>query len=248
MYPTSEQRSYPRHCLSDTHGFHQLLVGLKGRLDIEVEGRGAAVRPGSVCLIPAGSIHHYLGLDDGNLCRVLDLPCRGGDALERLFDRARFLSLPGDEIAGWNDFDLLARLAEAPPLLGPRLNLARLTRIVEANPAAPWSVASLASATFLSERQLRRSISAVTGLTAWQWLQRCRIQLATRMLLETPQSITAIALACGFQDGPQFSRIFRQWLGMSPREYRVGRSAGPSTWPSTGHSGQAMAEIDKCFP
>lgn len=53
--PGSVERSYPLDCLSDTHDYHQLLVGLDGRLDVEIEGRGAAVAAGGVCLIPAAT-------------------------------------------------------------------------------------------------------------------------------------------------------------------------------------------------
>ncbi|MFM9268637.1 AraC family transcriptional regulator [Halomonas elongata] len=216
---SGEERSYPLECLSDTHGFHQLLVGLAGRVDVEVEGRGAAVVPGSVCVIPAGATHHYLGIEAANRCRVLDMAV-GDDALDALFERIRFLKLPVAEVQGGNDQDLLARVAEAPLLAGPRFNLARLTRIVEADLAAPWSLATLAEAAHLSERQLRRGLSTLTGLTPWRWLQRRRLARATWRLASEDTPLTAIALDCGFHDAAHFSRLFREWRGMSPREYR----------------------------
>ncbi|MDN3556200.1 helix-turn-helix transcriptional regulator [Halomonas maura] len=219
VLPGSVERSYPLHCLSDTHDFHQLLVGLDGRVDVEVEGRGAAVAPGGVCLIPGGATHHYLGMETGNRCRVLDLPV-GDDRLDALFARIRFLRLAADEARRASDAALLAQLTGAPPLAGPRLNMARLTRRVQADPGAAWSLARLAEASRLSERQLRRSLTALTGLPPWQWLQRQRLAQAARLLDTSEATITEIALACGFADGPQFSRHFRRWHGMTPREFR----------------------------
>lgn len=221
---SGEERSYPLECLSDTHGFHQLLVGLAGRVDVEVEGRGAAVVPGSVCVIPAGATHHYLGIEAANRCRVLDMAV-GDDALDALFERIRFLKLPVAEVRGGNDQGLLARVADAPLLAGPRFNLARLTRVVEADLAAPWSLATLAEAAHLSERQLRRSLSGITGLTPWQWLTRQRLAQAERLLIASDASITDVALQCGFADGAQFSRHFRRWQGQTPSAWRCVNAA-----------------------
>ncbi|MDR5866076.1 helix-turn-helix transcriptional regulator [Halomonas koreensis] len=217
--PISVERSYPSDCLSDTHDHHQLLVGLDGRVDLEVEGRGAAVVPGGVCLIPAEARHHYLGVDAGNRCRVMDLAV--GDArLDALFAAIRFVRLPPDMAREAGDAALLNALAGAPTLVGPRLNLARLTRRVLADPAGPWCPARLAEEACLSERQLRRRLTALTGLTPGQWLRRQRLALAARRLVETPAPVTDIALACGFADGPQFSRHFRDWRGVTPRAFR----------------------------
>ncbi|MCK2182882.1 helix-turn-helix transcriptional regulator [Halomonas getboli] len=216
--PRSVERSYPLDCLSDTHDYHQLLVGLDGRVDVEIEGRGAAMAPGSVCLIPAAATHHYLGLDADNRCRVLDLPA--GGAVDALFECIRFLRLAPEEAAGLDDDSLLARLGAAPGWQGPRLNMARLTRRVQADPAAAWNLARLAEAARLSERQLRRSLVALTGLTPWQWLTHQRLALAERLLTASDASITEIAQACGFADGAQFSRHFRRWRGQTPSAFR----------------------------
>ncbi len=217
--PGSVERRYPPDCLSDTHDHHQLLVGLDGRVDVEVEGRGGAMAPGGVCLIPAAATHHYLGLDLDNRCRVLDLPV-GEDAVDALFARIRFLRLSPEEARGLGDEALLARLGGAPPWWGARLNMARLTRLVQDDPAAPWSLARLAEAARLSERQLRRSLFDATGQPPWRWLQAQRLSLAERLLASGDASITEIALACGFADGAQFSRHFRRWRGMTPSDFR----------------------------
>ncbi|MBB3139727.1 AraC family transcriptional regulator [Halomonas organivorans] len=215
----SVERSYPLDCLSDTHDYHQLLVSLDGRVDVEVGGLGGAMAPGSVCLIPAAATHHYLGLGADNRCRVLDLPA-GASPYDALFERIRFLRLSPEEARRLDDETLLSRLGAAPPWCGPRLNMARLIRRVQADPAAPWNLARLAEAARLSERQLRRSLSAVTGQTPWQWLQGQRLARAERLLVTSDASITEIALACGFADGAQFSRHFRRRRGVTPTAFR----------------------------
>lgn len=47
------------------------------------------------------------------------------------------------------------------------------------------------------------------------------------MLLSTDDSITKIALACGFSGSNYFKDLFRREMGCSPREYR--RMAGTSS-------------------
>ncbi|MCW4153379.1 hypothetical protein OM427_28110 [Halomonas sp. 18H] len=108
-----EERSYPLECLSDTHGFHQLLVGLAGRVDVEVEGRGSAVVPGGACVIPAGATHHYLGIEAANRCRVLDL-ATGDAALDACFEHIHFLRLPLSDLQSRSGQALLASLIGAP--------------------------------------------------------------------------------------------------------------------------------------
>ncbi len=174
--------------------------------------------PGGVCVIPAAATHYYLGLGIDNRCRVLDLPV-GQDAIDALFERIRFLCLSPEEARGLDDDALLARLG------GARLVWAA-AQYGAADPAGAgrsgraWSLARLAEAARLSERQLRRSIFEATSQSPWQWLQGQRLARAERLLITGDATITEIALACGFADGAQFSRHFRRWRGMTPSDFR----------------------------
>ena len=47
-----------------------------------------------------------------------------------------------------------------------------------------------------------------------------RIEAAKLMLLKTDHSISEIAKDCGFQNISYFSKQFRTFTGMTPREYR----------------------------
>jgi AraC family L-rhamnose operon regulatory protein RhaS len=60
----------------------------------------------------------------------------------------------------------------------------------------------------------------LTGLTPLQYLLRCRVEQATRLLAERPElSITDIAFACGFNSSQYFATIFRSATGCAPSEY-----------------------------
>jgi YesN/AraC family two-component response regulator len=58
------------------------------------------------------------------------------------------------------------------------------------------------------------------GTTPIEYLQRYRINQARRLLKESQQTITEIALNVGFSDSGYFSRIFRRETGMSPEMFR----------------------------
>lgn len=65
-----------------------------------------------------------------------------------------------------------------------------------------------------------RIFRTVTGDSPMQYVNRCRILLAEQQLRHSGDSVSEIAFACGFNDSNYFSRVFRQFNGMSPRQYR----------------------------
>ena len=58
------------------------------------------------------------------------------------------------------------------------------------------------------------------GVTPWTYLARYRIAKACYALRTSDESITDIAISVGFDDPGYFSKVFRNEVGMSPREYR----------------------------
>ena len=59
-----------------------------------------------------------------------------------------------------------------------------------------------------------------TGFSPLDFILRQRVQHAASLLATTPDSITAIASAVGYEDAYYFSRCFRKIMGCSPRAYR----------------------------
>ena len=52
---------------------------------------------------------------------------------------------------------------------------------------------------------------------------RERASAAAQELLATRDSITVIALRCGFSDSNYFKDVFKKKFGVTPREYRKSR-------------------------
>jgi len=62
-------RQYGASPGSHSHGHFQILLGLAGVLDLEVEGRGLRVASGGGCVIEPGARHDFESVH-GSLCLV----------------------------------------------------------------------------------------------------------------------------------------------------------------------------------
>lgn len=82
------------------------------------------------------------------------------------------------------------------------------------------SNAEMAKATGMSARAFERSFQREYGLPPQQYLKRLRIQTACRLLVDTRESIAAIAQRCGFADQSHLTREFRRVTGLTPATYR----------------------------
>jgi AraC-like DNA-binding protein len=72
----------------------------------------------------------------------------------------------------------------------------------------------------LDEDYLTYCFRQELGVTPITYLNRYRVNQAKRLLQQTDQSVTAIALAVGFSDSGYFSRVFKREVGMAPDLYR----------------------------
>ena len=81
-----------------------------------------------------------------------------------------------------------------------------------------------------SRARVFEMFKAETGLPPNEYLQRLRIEEAEKLLGQTNQSVTEIALATGFGSGQHFSTVFARYTGISPTDFRKGaKPKGPSS-------------------
>lgn len=59
-----------------------------------------------------------------------------------------------------------------------------------------------------------------TGSTFKEYLNMVRIEESKRLLANTDYSIIDIALATGFEDQSYFSKVFKKYTGLTPKQYR----------------------------
>lgn len=99
-------------------------------------------------------------------------------------------------------------------------SLAKLLDHIRRNLDQPLRVQDLAEATGLSIYQISHRMETLLGLTAKQYINRCRIDAACHALETSAAPLSEIALACGFGDQSSFTRQFGRTVGMTPGVYR----------------------------
>lgn len=96
--------------------------------------------------------------------------------------------------------------------------------------AEPLNVRVVAAVAHVSEAHFIRSFRAAFGETPHRYLQRRRVERAMFLLRETDRSITDICFDVGFTSLGTFSRMFREIIGETPSDYRIGH--GPLAAPN----------------
>ncbi|WP_255689004.1 helix-turn-helix domain-containing protein [Pseudocitrobacter corydidari] len=72
----------------------------------------------------------------------------------------------------------------------------------------------------MAKRTLQRRFSKYTGVSPQQYLARVRLLQSRYLLRFTTDSVSDIAVRCGFGDVSYFSRAFRRQFGISPNQCR----------------------------
>ena len=84
----------------------------------------------------------------------------------------------------------------------------------------PITTADVARAVNFSPNYLSRRFRAEAGIGLHEYIVFVRLHHAAQELLSTTDSITAIALRCGFSDSNYFKDSFKKKYGVTPRSYR----------------------------
>lgn len=132
----------------------------------------------------------------------------------------RWVEIQGVEHSGW-----LGALHD--PLIGKALSL------IHTQPQHPWTIASLARAVACSRSSFAARFTARVGEPPMEYLTRWRMQLASRWLIEQPESrIGEIATRTGYRSEAAFSKAFKRVIGVAPRTHRLSATSHPTSQAS----------------
>lgn len=100
-------------------------------------------------------------------------------------------------------------------------HLVRAIAIMDETIENPISPSLIAERLGISTRQLERLFGRYLNSTPKHYFMEKRLHRAQNLLVQTEQSITDIAMACGFQSTSHFSKVFRSHFGRSPLVHRT---------------------------
>ena len=133
--------------------------------------------------------------------------------LDRLLDLVLMSAIrawfeqPDSDAPGWY-------LAESDPAIGDTI------RRLHQDPAHPWTVAELASASGMSRASLARRFTEVVGEPPLTFLTNWRITLAADLLTEPGATVGSVADQVGYATPYAFSAAFKRVRGVSPKHHR----------------------------
>jgi AraC family transcriptional regulator len=102
----------------------------------------------------------------------------------------------------------------------PPASLRRVEDYIRANLSAAINLADLADIAGLSRRHFLRAFRASVGQTPLRHVRDLRIEEAKHHLSDVRQSITDVALECGFSHAQHFATSFRTATGVTPSAFR----------------------------
>ncbi len=105
-------------------------------------------------------------------------------------------------------------------------NLIEAAALMEANIEEPLSLDEIAALVGVSRRQIERLFKRYVGQVPTKYYLDMRLRRARELLLQTAMSIMQVAVACGFQSPPHFSKCYRILFGYTPSAERQANHLG----------------------
>ena len=114
----------------------------------------------------------------------------------------------------------LCQLADPLPVaVRDDYQIRALAKEIALNPYAPRDFRRIAEGHGISYVHFRRLFRSIVGMPLAEYVKRQGILYAANLLGSGNSRIKEISLTCGFKDLSSFSRTFKRYTGLSPRDY-----------------------------
>lgn len=232
-----------RHPAKNFHHRHILLVPLQGKGRVIVNERAYPIGPGDVLMVQPFQFHHYMDIEESIAWLFITYdqiePPSLESPLHRVTDPTFWSDLKGligvYQKGAQENNTLVLRLAllledlrhGTKPVRrqfssdsgGAEQLLLQIQRLVLRNRQNPLFLKELAAHLGYSESHLRAKFRQATGYSLGQFQRTIRLQHAAQLLSQGEWTISEVSEMCGWDTPFSFSRAFRAYWGMSPRNF-----------------------------
>lgn len=103
----------------------------------------------------------------------------------------------------------------------PKLKLKAINIFIADHLSESISSVDVAAFLYMNSSYFSRYFKRLTGENFTDYVHRYKIEAARKMLEYTEETIEEIALKCGYSERTYFSKVFKKYMGMTPRDFRL---------------------------
>lgn len=238
-------RSYSSEIARHSHDYHQLVIPLKGWLELDISGSTTILRTGIAAVVPCYNDHSFSG-SGANSFLVFDVPQEEARSNNASFwnhaNNQPYLKID-ETIDGYCRF--IAQEAELKCLYGVRsllavellisaiqrnndglsealpLPLNRAIAFINKNYCEAINIHDVARAAHISETRLHHLFRSKFSSTPKKYIRARKMQKAAILLKSRELRISEIAQQVGYADQSAFTRAFEKHYSTTPMRYRT---------------------------
>lgn len=226
------------------HSDNELVFAEKGNANVYIDGKTFRINEGQ-CIYIAPNCMHYIKAENGSILtfflfdkelslkivsnKVLNSPLLNGNYdlknLYKLIDKELNISTPLSAMSVNNRIerlmiDIFTNEEVSKTVIQDDYLVERYkTLLTDINENyAEYTLESAAKFTALSESYFSKFFKKMADMTFTQYLNLVRVEKAIEMIRSGGNTMTGIAISCGFGTIRNFNRVFKTITGYSPRE------------------------------
>ncbi len=239
-------RHYPGEFVEHAHDHHQLVLPVKGAMNMDIDGLENRVSSTRVAAIAAGQNHSFASRGD-NAFLIIDIPAgnpiyqTGNACFWNAVGNAPFVDVDAN-LTGYSNFIAAetehSNLSHTQRLLAAELlikalsrnlglscetlssPLAKAVRFIDQHFGQPITIKDISQASAMSPSRLHAQFKSHYAMSPKQYMTTLRLKHAALLLEKSNLAIAEIALKVGYCDQSAFSRAFERHMGTTPSLFR----------------------------
>lgn len=227
-------RSYSTKPTSHSHCFNQLVLPLRGVINIRVGRFNGKIAPGECVVVNHHEEHLFTADAEARfvVADMQDLPSNITASQNIVFaindPLKSYLTFIENQLENKINpqleqtmFEMFCLLLVEQPLL-PKVDsrIGNAISFIEKNIASSLQVKRLAEIAFLSETQFKKLFKQQTGMAVMKYVTKLRMEKAEALLTHTDYPLAIVGEKVGYKEPSAFSRKFSQYFGLSPIKFK----------------------------